>query len=287
MPFAPGGAADVPARELANALTASLGQQVVVDNRAGAGGIVAGELAAKALPDGYTVLMGSIGMLTIIPNLRKSLPYDPGKSFAPVSMVTNTPTIIVARASLPANSLKELIALAKAKPGSLSFGSAGVGTSTHLTGELFKSMAGIDLNHVPYKGTAPAVSDLLGGQIALIFDTMSSIPHIKAGRLKAFEISTATRSPLLPDVPTVGEAALPGFETMSWNGIVVPVATPRKIVMLLNAEIVKALDQPDLRRRLEATSFVRSSTPEYFGAFIEKERARWARVIRDANIQPE
>lgn len=252
---------------------------------AGAGGIVAGDLASKALPDGYTLLMGSIGMLTIIPNLRKSLPYDPRKSFAPVSMVSNTPTIIVAQSSLPVNSLKDLIALAKAKPGSLSFGSSGIGTSTHLTGELFKAMAGIDLNHVPYKGAAPAVIDLLGGQIALIFDTMASLPHVKAGRLKALAISTATRSPLLPDVPTVAEAALPGFETMSWNGILVPAGTPRKIVSLLNAEIVNALNDPELRAQLEASTFVKSSTPEEFGAFIEKERIRWAKVIRDARIQ--
>jgi tripartite-type tricarboxylate transporter receptor subunit TctC len=285
VPFAPGGAADVPARGIANALTASLRRQVVVDNRAGAGGIVAGDLASKSLPDGYTLLMGSIGMLTIIPNLRKSLPYDPRKSFSPVSMVSNTPTIIVANASLPVNSLKDLIALAKAKPGSLSFGSSGIGTSTHLTGELFKAMAGIDLNHVPYKGAAPAVIDLLGGQIALIFDTMASLPHVKAGRLKALAISTATRSPLLPDVPTVAEAALPGFETMSWNGILVPAGTPRKIVSLLNAEIVNALNDPELRAQLETSTFVKSSTPEEFGAFIEKERIRWAKVIRDAHIQ--
>lgn len=288
VPFTPGGSTDVPARGVANALTTSLGKQVVVDNRAGAAGVMAGELVSKAAPDGYTLLMGSIGMLAVLPNLRKSLPYDPQKSFAAVSMVSNTPTIIVAHPSLHVNSLRELIALAKAKPGTVSFGSPGFGSSSHLCGELFKAMAGVELNHVPYKGAAPAVTDLLGGQILLLFDTMASLPHIKAGRVKALAISTATRSPLLPDVPTVAEAALPGFETVSWNGIVVPAGTPRSIVLRLNSEIVKALNDPDLRERLESLSYIpRSSTPEAFGAFIGNERSKWAKVIRDAKIHAE
>jgi tripartite-type tricarboxylate transporter receptor subunit TctC len=288
VPFTPGGSTDIPARGVANALSASLGRQVVVDNRAGSAGIIAGELVAKAQPDGYTLLMGSIGMLTVIPNLRSSLPYDPQKSFAPVSMVSKTPTIIVAHPSLPANSLKELIALARAKPGTLSFGSPGMGSSSHLCGELFKAMLGIDLVHVPYKGAAPAVSDLLGGQVLLLFDTMASLPHIKAGKLKPLAISTATRSPLLPDVPTIAEAAIPGFETVSWNGILVPAGTPKEIVARLNAEIVKALTNPELRERLEASSYIpKSSTPEEFGTFIGQERAKWGKVIRQANIRVE
>jgi len=286
VPFTPGGSTDVPARGVANALTASLGRQVVVDNRAGAAGIMAGELVAKAQPDGYTLLMGSIGMLAIVPHLRKSLPYDAQKSFSPVSMVTNTPTIIVVHPSLSVNTLQDLIALAKSKPGALGFGSPGIGSSAHLTGELFKALTGAQLNHVPYKGAAPAAADLLGGQIMILFDTMATLPYIRTGRVRALAISTATRSAVLPEVPTIAEAAVPGFETMSWNGIVAPAGTPRAIILRLNAEIVRALDDPAMRERLAVASYIpRSSTPEFFGAFIERERARWGRVIRDANIR--
>jgi tripartite-type tricarboxylate transporter receptor subunit TctC len=288
VPFAPGGSADVPARILANALTSSMGQQVVVDNRAGASGILAGELAAKALPDGHTILLGSIGMLTILPNLKKSLPYDPEKSFAAVSMLTATPTIVVVNPKLGANTLKDLIALAKAKPGTISFGSSGNGSSTHLSGELFKSMAGVDLVHVPYKGAALAVVDILAGQIMLGFDTLAALAHVKAGRLKALAISTSTRSPLLPEVPTVAEAGVPGYETSSWNGIVLPAGTPRAIVSRLNAETLKALAVPDVRERMQANGNTPSpTTPEAFGSFIRQERARWGKVIRDARIQVE
>ena len=288
VPFTPGGGSDVPARLLATALTASMGQQVVVDNRAGASGILAGDLTAKALPDGYTLLLGSIGMLTIIPNFKKSLPYDPEKSFVPVSMLTATPTIVVVHPKLGANNLKELIALAKAKPGAISFGSSGNGSSTHLSGELFKAMAGVNITHVPYKGAAPAVVDLIAGQILLGFDTLASLAHVKAGRLKALAISTATRSPLLPDVPTVAEAAVPGYETSSWNGIVLPAGTPKAIVSRLNAEVVKALAIPDVRDRMQANGNTpKPTTPEAFGSHIRQERLRWAKVIRDANIQVE
>ncbi len=288
VPFSPGGGSDVPARLLATALTASMGQQVVVDNRAGAGGILAGELTARAVPDGYTVLLGSIGMLTIIPNFKKSLPYDSEKSFSPVSLLTATPTIVVVHPRLGANSLKELIALAKAKPAAISFGSSGNGSSTHLSGELFKAMAGVDLIHVPYKGAAPAVVDLLAGQILVGFDTLSSLAHVKAGRLKALAISTATRSPLLPDVPTIAEAAVPGYETSSWNGIVVPAGTPQAIVSKLNAEILKALALAEVRERMQANGNTPlGSTPEAFGNHIRQERARWGKLIRDANLRVE
>jgi tripartite-type tricarboxylate transporter receptor subunit TctC len=285
VPFAPGGSADVPARLLATALTASMGQQMVVDNRAGASGILAGDITAKAQPDGYTVLLGSIGMLTIIPNLKKSLPYDPEISFVPVSMLTATPTIVVVNPKLGASNLKELIALAKARPGAISFGSSGNGSSTHLSGELFKAMAGVQLTHVPYKGAALAVVDLLGGQIMVGFDTLASLAHVKAGRLKALAISTATRSPMLPDVPTVAEAAVPGYETSSWNGIVLPAGTPKAIVSRLNAEINKALAIADVRDRMQANGNTPTpTTAEAFGSLIRQERARWGKVIREANI---
>ncbi len=288
VPFAPGGGTDIPARLLASALSASLGQQFVVDNRAGAGGILAGELVARAPADGCTLLHGSIGMLTIIPNFKKNLPYDAQKDFAPVSRLTAAPTVIVVHPKLGVNHLKELIALAKAKPGTISFGSSGTGSSTHLSGELFKSMAGVNLNHVPYKGAALAVIDLLAGQIMLGFDTLSALTHVKAGRLKALAISTATRSPLLPEVPTVAEAAIPGYETSSWNGIMVPVATPKAIVTRLNTEILKAVALPDVRERMQVNCNTPvTTTPEAFGDFIRQERTRWGKVIRDANIQVE
>ncbi len=288
VPFAAGGGTDIPARLLAGAMSASMGQQVVVDNRAGAAGILAGEMAAKAAPDGYTLLHGSIGMLTIIPNFKKSLPYDPEKSFVPVSLVAATPTLVVVHPKLGVNNLKELIALAKAKPGTISFGSSGTGSSTHLSGELFKSMAGVNLTHVPYKGAALAVVDLVAGQIMLGFDTLSSLAYVKSGRLKALAISTATRSPLLPDVPTVAEAALPGYETSSWNGIMAPAGTPVAMVARLNAEIVKALGLADVRERMLVNGNTATpSTPDVFGAFMRAERVRWAKVIREANIQVE
>ena len=280
-----GGGLDFVSRLVAAPMSESMGQSVVVDNRAGASGILAGEITAKAQPDGYTVLLGSIGMLTIIPNLKKSLPYDPEKHFAPVSMLTATPTIVVVNPKLGANNLKELIALAKAKPGAISFGSSGNGSSTHLSGELFKAMAGVQLTHVPYKGAALAVVDLLGGQIMVGFDTLASLAHVKAGRLKALAISTATRSPMLPDVPTVAEAAVPGYETSSWNGIVLPAGTSKVVVSRLNAEINKALAIAEVRERMQANGNTPTpTTPEAFAGLIRQERARWGKVIREANI---
>ncbi|MEI8034914.1 MAG: tripartite tricarboxylate transporter substrate binding protein [Betaproteobacteria bacterium] len=287
VPFTPGGSADVPARLLATAISTETVQQVVVDNRSGASGIMAGDITAKAPADGYTILLGSIGMLTILPNLKK-LPYDPEKSFSPVSLVSTTPTIIVVNPKLGVNNLKELIALAKTRPGTISFGSSGNGSSTHLSGELFKSMAGVDLIHVPYKGAAPAVMDLLAGQILLGFDTLASLAHVKAGRLKALAISTASRSALLPDVPTVAEAAIAGYETSSWNGIVVPAGTPKPIVGRLNELIQKALVLPDVKdRMLSNGNTAKANRSEEFGAFIHFERERWGKVIREAHIQVE
>ena len=287
VPFTPGGSADVPARLLATAISTETGQQVVVDNRSGASGIMAGDITAKAPADGYTILLGSIGMLTILPNL-KNLPYDPEKSFSPVSLVSTTPTIIVVNPKLGVNNLKELIALAKTRPGTISFGSSGNGSSTHLSGELFKSMAGVDLIHVPYKGAAPAVMDLLAGQILLGFDTLASLAHVKAGRLKALAISTASRSALLPDVPTVAEAAIAGYETSSWNGIVVPAGTPKPIVRRLNELIQKALVLPDVKdRMLSNGNTAKANRSEEFGVFIHFERERWGKVIREAHIQVE
>jgi tripartite-type tricarboxylate transporter receptor subunit TctC len=255
-----------------------------VDNRPGAGGLLAGGLVSKAPADGYTLLMGSIGMLSIAPNLRSDMPFKE-KDFAPVALVAATPNVIVAHPSFKANNLRELIALARKDPGKIAFGSSGPATSTHLSGELFQAMAGVKLTHVPYRGGALALNDLLAGQIPLMFDTMSSVSSIKAGKLKALAITSDRRSPLLPDVPTVAEAGLPNYRTVSWNGILAPAGTPSDVVMRLNAEINKALAQPEVQRSLTTDgSEVRGGTPDELAQFIRAETQRWGKLIKDANI---
>ncbi|RYX95393.1 MAG: tripartite tricarboxylate transporter substrate binding protein [Comamonadaceae bacterium] len=286
VPFAAGGATDVVARALAAAMSKNLGQQIVIDNRPGAGGILAGNLVAKAPADGYTLLVGSIGLLSLSPNLRSDLPYNPQDSFAPVVLVSATPNLIVANPQLKANNLRELVALAKASPGKIAFASSGQATSTHLSGELFQSMAGIELVHVPYKGGAPALNDLLAGQVLLMFDTMSAVPSVKAGKLRALAITGATRSPLLPDVPTVAEAGLPGYATSSWNGLVAPAGTPAAVIAKLNAEANRALAQADVQKALTADgSEPRGGTAAEFGQFIGAETRRWGNLIKSAGIK--
>jgi tripartite-type tricarboxylate transporter receptor subunit TctC len=288
VPFAAGGATDVIGRAVAQAMSRSMGQQIVIDNRPGAGGVIAGTFVANSPPDGYTLLLGSIGMLAIGPNLRHDTPYNVATSFAPVSLLSATPNLIVVHPSLQVDNLRQLIDLAKANPGKIAFGSSGLATSTHLSGELFQAMAGVKLVHVPYKGGAQALSDLMAGQIRLMFDTMASVPAIKAGKLKALAITSDKRTPLLPDVPTVQEAGLPGYHTSSWNGLMAPAATPRAVVDRLNQEVLKALAQPDVRRALTADgSEVTGSTPEEFGHTIAEETRRWGKLIRDAGIHVE
>lgn len=288
VPFAAGGATDVIGRAVVQAMGRDLGQQIVVDNRPGAGGIIAGTAVANAPPDGYTLLLGSIGMLAIGPNLRRDTPYNVATSFAPISLLSATPNVIVAHPSLKANTLRELIDLAKASPGKIAYGSSGLATSTHLSGELFQAMAGVKLVHVPYKGGSQALADLLAGQIPLMFDTMSSVSAIKSGKLKALAITSNKRSPLLPDVPTVAEAGLPGYHTSSWNGLMAPAGTPREVVLSLNQAVLKALAQPDVRRALTADgSEVTGSTPEEFGRTIKEETQRWGKLIQDAGIRVE
>jgi tripartite-type tricarboxylate transporter receptor subunit TctC len=285
VPFAAGGATDVVARALANGMSRSMGQQVVIDNKPGAGGILAGTQVARAPADGYTLLMGSIGMLSIAPNLRTDLPFSADKSFAPVAQVSATPNIIVAHPSFGPGNLRELIAKAKAEPGKISFGSSGLATSTHLSGELFQAMAGVKLTHVPYRGGALALNDLLAGQIPLMFDTMSAVSFVKAGKLKALAITSDRRSPMLPDVPTVAEAGLPGYRTVSWNGILAPAGTPRDVVDKLNTEINKALASPDVQRSLTADgSEIRGGSADDFAQFIRAETQRWGKLIKDAQI---
>jgi tripartite-type tricarboxylate transporter receptor subunit TctC len=286
IPFAAGGATDVIGRALAQAMSRSLGQQVVVDNRPGAGGVLAGTVVAKAPADGYTLLMGSIGLLSIGPNLRTETAYDVKTAFVPVAQVSATPNLIVAHPSLKAGTLRELIALARAEPGKIAYGTSGPATSTHLSGELFQAMAGVRLVHVPYKGGAQALNDLLAGQIPLMFDTMSAVQAVKAGKLKALAITSDRRSPLLPDVPTVAEAGLAGYRVTSWNGIMAPAGTPTAVVARLNAEVNKALSLPEVQKSLTADgSEVRGGSVEAFGRFINDETQRWGQLIRDAGIK--
>ncbi len=286
IPFAAGGATDVIGRALAQSMSRSLGQQVVVDNRPGAGGVLAGTVVAKAPADGYTLLMGSIGLLSIGPNLRAETAYDVKTAFVPVAPVSATPNLIVAHPSLKAQTLRELIALAKAEPGKIAYGTSGPATSTHLSGELFQAQAGVRLVHVPYKGGAQALNDLLAGQIPLMFDTMSAVQAVKAGRLRALAITSDRRSPLLPDVPTVAEAGLPGYRVTSWNGIMAPAGTPAAVVARLNAEVNKALASPEVQKSLTADgSEIRGGSAEDFGRFIDEETRRWGQLIRSAGIK--
>ncbi|MBI3067606.1 MAG: tripartite tricarboxylate transporter substrate binding protein [Betaproteobacteria bacterium] len=282
VPFPPGGTTDVVARVIAQKLTENWSQQVVVDNRPGAGGIIGTELAAKAPADGYTLLLGSITTHAVNPSLYKKLPFDPLRDFAPVSLAVSTPQVLVVHPSVAAKSVKELIALAKAKPGQLNYASAGTGTSPHLTFELFKSMAGVNLVHVPYKGTGPAITDLIGGQVqTMITGVVALYPHIKAGKLRALGATSAKRVAALPDVPTIAESGVPGFDVASWFGVFAPAGTPKPIVTRVNAEIVKILAAPDLRQKLTAQGAdPATNTPEQFAAYVKSELARWGKVVQ-------
>ena len=288
VPFAPGGGNDTVARTLAQALGASIGQAVIVDNRAGAGGIVGAELAAKAAPgDGYTLFLGGVGSHAVNPSLHARLPYDPVKDFAPVALIASAPSVLVVHPSVPARSLAEFTALAKASPGGLNYASNGSGSSAHLAAVMYEAMAGVRMLHIPYKGLGPALADLLGGEVQAMFSSMVAIvPHIRAGRLRALAVTGKNRSALLPGVPTLAESGLPGYEAGSWYGILAPAGTPREIVLKLNAEIVKALAQPELRERLESEGAeVIGGTPEQFAAHIKAELARLGSLIREGRLQ--
>lgn len=286
-PFAPGGVVDTVSRVVAQKLSESLGQPVIVDNKPGAGGNIGAEFVSKSAPDGYTLLMGSIGTHAINVSLYPNLPYDAVRDFLPVSLATTNTNLVVVNPSFPVASIAELIAYAKANPGKLNYGTAGAGSSQHLAGELFKTMAGIDLVHVPYKGAGPAIIDLLAGQIPLMFvDTSTSLPHVRAGRLRALAVTSAKRDPQLPNVPTVAESGLPGFEVNAWFGVFVPAGTPREIVNRLNADIVRGLAAPEVRERLLALGVEPvTSTPEQFAAFVKSEIAKWGRVVRQSGAR--
>jgi len=288
-PSSPGGTTDYVARLVAQNLTEAWGQQVVVDDRPGAGGIVGTEMVAKALPDGYTLLLGTITTHAINPALHAGLAFDAVKDFAPISLVVSSPQLLAVHPSVPVRTVKELIALAKAKPGQFNYGSAGSGNSSHLVFELFKSMTGIAVTHVPYKGSGPAISALVGGEVQMIITGIVALyPQIKSGRLRGIAVTSLQRAAALPDLPTISESGVPGFDVTSWFGVFAPARTSNAIVMKLNAQIRAMLDAPQVRQRLISQGAdPASNTPEQFAAFVESEQARWSKVVKDARIQPE
>lgn len=286
--FPPGGGIDIVARLLAPRLTESLGQQVIVENRAGANGIIATELAAKAAADGHTIFFGTTGNLSVNPVLYPSLSFNIDRDFAPVTQVSSVPFLLYVNAAVPARTLAELVAHIRANPGKVHYYSSGNGGLPHLAGELLNSIAGVTAVHVPYKGSAPGLTDLVGGHVQFGFDAVPiGLPHVQAGRLRAIATTGPKRLSFLPEVPAASET-LPGFEVVNWYGMVVPAATPRDVISRLRAEIVKAMSVPEIREKLiaQATDPV-GSTPEEFGAFRKSEEAKWGRVIKAANIRPD
>jgi tripartite-type tricarboxylate transporter receptor subunit TctC len=289
VPFTPGGSTDIVARVMAQKLSEVLGRQIVIDNRAGAAGNIAMELVAKSTPDGYTLVMGHIGTLCVNPSLYRKLPYDPVKDFAPISLVALVPNMLVVHPSLPPKSVPELIAYTKARPGQLNYGSTGPGGTPHLSVEYFKMMAGVDIVQIPYKGAAPMVTDLIGGQLSLTITGIPALlPHARTGKLRALAVTAARRLALLPELPTIGEAALPGYEAVGWYGVLAPAGTAREIVAKLNASIAASVRHHDTSERLAAEGAEpAANTPEEFSAFIGSEMARWSKVIKAAGIAAE
>jgi tripartite-type tricarboxylate transporter receptor subunit TctC len=288
VPFPPGGGTDTLARVYGQKLGEALGQQVVIDNRPGGGTNIGAEIAAKAPPDGYTALMGNIAHAINV-TLYSKLSYDLVRDFAPVTLLASTPNILVVHPSIPVRSVKELIVLAKAKPGELDYASSGSGSSAHLAAELFSSMAGIKMTHIPYKGGGPAVIALAGGQVSVGFATTPSvIGHVKAGKLRGLAVTTAQRSPSTPDLPTISESGLAGYEAGTWYGLLVPAAAPKEVVTRLHGESVKLLKQSDVKDRLDAAGFeLIGNTPEQFATFIRSEIEKWARVVKASGARAE
>jgi tripartite-type tricarboxylate transporter receptor subunit TctC len=287
VPFTPGGSTDILARAIAQKLGEAWGQPVVVENRPGAGGNVGVALVAKSPPDGHTIVMGHIGTFAANPALYKSLPYDPVKDFAPVTLVARVPNVLVVGPSVQARRLSDLVAYAKANPGKLDYGSGGNGSAAHLATEYFKLRAGVDLQHVPYKGTGPAVADLIGGQIGvMITGALPLLPHIRSGKLRALAVASPQRLAILPDVPTIAESGYPGFAAVQWYGLFVPAGTPRDVIAKINRDAIGALKDPAVAERLasEGAEAV-GDTPEEFGAFVRSEIALWGKVIRESGAK--
>ena len=281
VPYPPGGPTDIVARVLFQQVSEATGQQFLVDNRAGAGGNIGAEIVAKSPADGYTLLIGTTAH-AINMSLFKNLSYDVQKDFAPVSLLTQGPLVLVAHPQFPANSIKEVIELAKSKSGGLNFASSGNGQSTHLSAELFNTMAGIKMSHVPYKGSAPALTDVMSGQVDVMFDTtLSAMPFVKAGKLKALGLTSPVRSPAAPDVPTIAESGLPGYEVFAWNGVFVPAGTPKAIIQQLNDQIRKAMLLPQVKDKFSAQGFAASwNSPENFGVFVKNEVDKWSQTVK-------
>jgi len=287
-PFATGGIDDTFSRVVGQGLSESLGQPVVVENKTGGGGNIGADFVAKAPADGYTLVMGNIGSHAVNPYLMKNMPYDPLKDFEPVAYVLDAEGLLVVNPTIPVKNVNELIAYVKARPGQVSYGSGGMGTTSHLAGELFKSLAKVDMTHIPYKGNAPAITDLIGGQTQVMFATMPTVlPYVKTDKLKALAVIGSSRASSLPDVPTVAET-LPGFDVSNWIGIFAPAGTPKPIINKLNAEIIKIMQQPAVQKRLETEGAkFKPMTPEAFGAFQKNEALKWAKTIKDSGIKPE
>ena len=287
VPFPPGGPTDGMARIVGQKLAEAWKQPVIIDNRGGAGGAIAAEGAINSPADGYTLFFGTTGTQAINPSLYDKLPYDPVKDFATIGLVASTANILVVNPALPVKTVKELIAHAKANPGKLTFGSAGNGSSNHLAGELFNTMAGVQMTHVPYKGSAPALNDLLGGQLSMMWDVLSTaMPHIQAGKTRPLGVTSLKRSAIAPDVPTIAESDLPGYEVVNAYGVLAPAGTPREIVVKLQQEIARVLNLPDVRERLMAVGAEPvGSTPEQFGNFLRSEITKWAGVVKATGIE--
>ena len=289
VPFAPGGSTDTLARTIGVKLADALGQQVVVDNRTGANGDIGMEIVARSRPDGYTIVLGYIANLAIAPSLYAKMPYDPVKDFAPITQPASSPNVLTAHPSVQAKTLQELIALAKAKPGQISFASTGVASVGHLTGELINNLAEIRMTHVPYKGSGQAVTDILGGHVQVMFSGFSStLHHIRAGKLRALAVTGPKRSPALAEVPTISEQGFPGVEATAWYGILAPAGTPKPVVAQLHGDLVRVLKQPDVVQKLDGLGFeIVGSTPEQFSAYIRTEIKKWEKVVRASGAKPD
>lgn len=285
--FPPGGPTDYVGRAVALKLTEAWGQQVIVDNRPSAGGVVGVETVVRSSPDGYTLLFATGGSMAIAPAMGQKLPYDVFKDITPISLLVVNPQLLVFHPGFPPNSVKELIAYAKARPGQVNYASVGPGSPNHLGMELLKSLAGIEMNHIPYKGTAPAMTDVLGGQVPIMFNSMPSVlPHVKVGKLKGIAVGSAKRSPAIPDIPTVAEAGVPGFDYVTWYAMFAPAATPKPIIAKINAELVKMLGDPAMAQRFASQGAdPQSSTPEQLGRYMREDFERWRSVIKSAGLK--
>ncbi len=289
VPFPPGGSADIMGRMIGQELARSLGQQVVIENRAGASAIVGSDYVAKSPPDGYTLLQANVSQMTIHPSLYPRLPYDPLKDFAPVTVLGIVTSVVVTTPSLPVNSVKDLLALAKKRPGQLNFTSSGAGSSTHLTGELLKQRAGVAMTHISYKGSGPALTDVMAGFVEVMFENLpSALPFINSGKLKVLAVTGKDRSAVLKSVPTLAESGFPGFDMVSWQALVAPAATPRPVVDRLHAEVARVLNTPEMKEKMSGLGTeVVANSPEQFARYLREETAKWSKIVKDAGIKLE